>query len=406
MKITSVETILLTGPCTNDPYLSEARKRRSAALVRIKTDTELFGLGETYTGYFIPEIVPEIVRFFEPILIGKEPGDIDLLWKQMYHCGNFWCRTGVGLQVLTALDAALWDIRGKAEGVPVWKLLNPEMPHEKLFCYSTGGPANYPLDKLFGKIEHYMSLGFHGVKVSAGEFHTNRFVTSKDPQGAAQMEHDKLVAVRDRFGDSLAFMLDGHMGNWPDFNTIWELETAKAVMKALEPFNLIFFEEPLHYNDRAGYAELTAGTTVPIAGGECLAGLVEWQPYIENDCFDIGQPDASYVGGLSEFMKIANGLAFQGKKIATHAWSAGGGFMQNLHAGFAAGNTAILEIAPDYGPLHSELIGDGFVLKDGYVYPPEAPGLGITLTDKTIERFPFVRGSGEFNSVPGKVLKD
>ena len=406
MKITAVETVLLTGPCTNDPYLSESRKRRSAAFVRIHTNTEIVGLGETYAGYFIPEIVPEVVEFFAPILIGKDPDDIPLLFRQMYHCGNFWCRTGVGLQILSALEAALWDIKGKAQGLPVWKLLNPKANHEKLFCYATGGPANYPIDKLYRKIEHYLSCGFHGVKVAAGEFYENRFVTSNDPNEASEIEYRKVKAVREHFGEDLAFMLDGHMGNWPNIDTVWNFETARTVMKALEPFNLTFFEEPLHYNDREGYQALTAETSVPIAGGECLAGLAEWQPYLEANCFDIGQPDAAYVGGFQEFMAIADGLAKKSKKIATHSWAAGGGFMQNLHAGFAAENTWILEIAPNYGPLHSEIIGDSFILREGYVLPPEKPGLGIELREETIAKFPFVRGSGEFNSVPGKILVD
>lgn len=406
MKITSVETILLTGPCTNDPFLSESRKRRSAAFVRIQTNTEISGLGETYAGYFIPEIVPQIVSFFEPILIGKDPSDIALLFRQMYHCGNFWCRTGVGLQVLSALEAALWDIKGKAEGLPVWKLLNPNASHKKLFCYATGGPANYPIEKLFQKIEHYMDCGYKGVKVAAGEFYENRFVTSAHPEEAAEMEVRKLTAVRKRFGKDLTFMMDGHMGNWPNIDTVWGFETAKAVMKALEPFDLAFFEEPLHYNDRAGYQALSAETSVPIAGGECLAGLVEWQPYLERDCFDIGQPDAAYVGGFLEFLSIADGLAQRNRKIATHSWAAGGGFMQNIHAGFAVPNTWILEIAPNYGPLHSEIIGDSFLLQDGYALPPEKPGLGIELREETIQKFPFVPGSGEFNSVPGKILTD
>ena len=405
MIISGVKTVLLTGPCTNDPFLSECRKRRSAAFIEIYTDTEIKGIGETYAGYFIPEIVPGIVEFFAPILIGKDPGDIDTLWAHMYHCGNFWCRTGVGLQVLTGIEAALWDIRGKVSKMPVYKLLSNKS-HDRLFCYATGGASNYPIDKFHKKIEYYMSLGFNAVKVGVGEFHKDRFITSKVPEEAAEIEYNKLRAVKQRFGNELKFMLDGHMGNWPNFDTIWRLDTAKAVMKALEKFQIFFFEEPLHYNDRHGYRELTASTDIPIAGGECLAGLVEWRPYIEEQCFNIGQPDAAYVGGLSEFMKIAALMSEKGQKLATHSWAAGGGFMQNIHAGFAASNTAILEIAPDYGPLHSEIIGESFIMKDGYVYPPEKPGLGIELTDRVKEKFPFVKGSGEFNSVPGKILRD
>lgn len=404
MKITAVNTVLLTGPCTNDPYLSEARKRRSAAFVEILTDTEITGLGETYAGYFIPEIVPEIVKFFEPILIGQNPEQIDLLWKRMYHCGNFWCRTGVGVQVLSAIEAALWDIRGKCEKVPVYRLLS-DVRRDSLPCYATGGPANYPLEKLYRKLEYYMSLGFKAAKIGAGQFENGRTHTSQIPAEAAEIEREKVDAIRTRFGQGLTLMMDGHMGNWPDINTVWTLETASAVMKALEGSGLLFFEEPLHYNDREGYRVLRATSKVPIAGGEALAGEAEWEPYYDG-CFEIGQPDAAYVGGLSHFLKIAGELERRGSRIATHSWAAGGGFMQNIHAGFAAPNTEILEIAPNYGPLHSEIIGESFRMENGRVLPPETYGLGIELPERVRRKYPFVPGSGEFNSVPGKVLCD
>ena len=143
-------------------------------------------------------------------------------------------------------------------------------------------------------------------------------------------------------------MMDGHMGN--SIGSTWDLDTAKAVMKAVEPYGLFFFEEPLHYTDPWGYAELCKATSVPIAGGECLTGTYEWRVFAERDAFDIGQPDASFTGGLGEFMKVAAMLEHRGRKIATHSWGAGGSLMQNLHCGFACPNTAILEIAPAYGP--------------------------------------------------------
>jgi galactonate dehydratase len=99
-------------------------------------------------------------------------------------------------------------------------------------------------------------------------------------------------------------------------------------------------------------------------------------------------------------------LAERGRKIATHSWGAGAALMQNLHMAFAAPNTCILEIPPDYAGLHSEVVNGSFVLKDGFVLPPDRPGLGIVLTDETRRRYPFVPGSGEFNSVPGKILTE
>jgi len=417
MKITAVDTILLTGPCTFDPFLSEARQVRSAAFIKIETDCGLTGIGETYAGYFFPEGVPEIVNFFKPVLIGNDVEDIPGLWAKMYHCANFWSRVGLGAIVLCGIEAALWDLRGKELGLPVYKILQEKWKeefkqaeslqripdaHNQLPCYATGGPSNYPINKLAEKVEYYKSLGFKGIKVGAGTYNKETgFHILSTPEAAAEFEAWKIEFIRKQFGNDIWLMLDAHMGNT---SGTWGLETAMAVAKALESFNLFFLEEPLHYTRPDLYSELCRSTSTPIAGGECLTAVCEWQTFIEKDSFNIGQPDASFMSGMDQFMKVAAMLHQRGKKIAPHAWGAGASQMQNIHCGFACPNTTIVEVAPAYGPLHSEIIGDSLQIKDGYVLPPEKPGLGITLSEETIRRFPFERGTGEFNSVPGKIL--
>jgi len=401
VKITDVRTVLLTGPSTNDPFLREARQRRSVAFIEIISDTEHIGLGETYAGYFLPEVLPQVVEFFRPILIGQTVENIPELSRRMYHCGNFWCRVGLGASILGGIEAALWDLKGKLEGVPVYQFLGGSK-YERLPCYATGGPSNYPEDRLARKIDHYLSLGFRGIKLGVGRAIDGVSSVDDHPQQAAEFEATKMAFARKHAGEGVAFMLDGHMGN--SSTKTWKLETALAVARALEPFHLTFLEEPLHYTDLDGYAALSAASPTPIAGGECLTALCEWQTFIDRNCFHIGQPDASYLTGLGQFMEVAVALHARGRKIATHSWGAAGSLMQNIHCGFAAPNTLTLEVPPDFGPLHSELLGDSFVMQDGYVLPPTQPGLGIRLTEDIKDRFPFVPGSGEFNSVPGKIL--
>jgi L-alanine-DL-glutamate epimerase-like enolase superfamily enzyme len=405
MRITDVKTVLLTGPYSADPYILACRPRRSAAFVEIHTAAGLVGVGETYAGYFFPELVPGIVDFFAPILIGQSPEDVEELWQRMYRCGNYWCRVGLGLAVVNALEAALWDLRGKLHGVPVYHLLGGRK-HDRLPCYASGGPSNYPPPELAAKLDSYLGLGFHGVKIATGSFSKkDRWHQPLEPQAAADFEAEKLAFARRHVGKEVRLMLDGHMGNNPGPAT-WNLETAAAVMKAVEPFDLFFFEEPLHYTDPWGYAELCRGTTVPIAGGECLTAMYEWRVFAEGDAFDIGQPDAAWTGGLGEFMRVAALMEKRGRKIATHAAGAGGALMQNIHCAFACANTVICEVLPALGGLHLDIAGDSFRFDHGDVLPPEKPGLGITLTDEIKNRYPFVPGSGEFNSVPGKLLVD
>ena len=406
MRITNVETILLTGPCTCDPFLSQARHRRSVAFIHICTDTEFTGLGETYAGYFCPEIVPEIVAFFKPILLGINPEKMDIsqLWKRMYHCGNYWARVGLGAIVLSGIEAALWDLVGKILDKPVHEILGGAK-FDSLNCYATGGPSNYPVETLLEKLEFYKQLGFNYAKIGAGTFRQETgFDISNDPKQAADVEASKFGYIKSHFGDSLDVMMDAHMGNSPDL--IWNFETAKAVCEALEPFDLPFLEEPLHYTDPEGYSKLSKSTSIPIAGGECLTCQYEWEVFARCNAFDIGQPDASFTGGLCEFIAVAKMFAKRNRTIAPHAWGAGGSLMQNIHCGFVCENTLFLEIPPAFGPLHSEIVADSFIMKEGKVLPPQTAGLGIKLSHDIINRYPFEPGSGEYNSVPGKILPE
>jgi L-alanine-DL-glutamate epimerase-like enolase superfamily enzyme len=183
----------------------------------------------------------------------------------------------------------------------------------------------------------------------------------------------------------------------------WDVETATAALEALAKYELLFFEEPLAYDDPDEYAELRRATTVRIAGGEQLTSADEFRLWTSRGAFDIAQPDAAWLG-LSDFVAVGQQAAAGGAGVASHCWSGGGGVMQNLHAAFATPATVVVEAIPDPGELHTRLWGDNLVIEDGHMRPPQAPGLGIELTDETKERFPFVRGLEEFSSVPGKTL--
>ena len=378
MQITDVQTVLLTGPSTNDSYLREADEDRSVAIIEVHTDTGVIGLGETYAGYFCPEVVPQIVDFFRPVLIGNNVDDIPALWSRMYHCGNYWCRVGLGAIVLSGIEAALWDLKGKLHEIPVYHMLS-DVRHDSLPCYATGGPSNYPEAKLARKLDYYLSLGFRAVKLGVGSFTREEgHHLFADANESAQFEADKLDFIRRHAGNDIGIMLDGHMNEHPA-ELAWDLAAAKIVVQACENYGLLFFEEPMSYDDPLKYAELRNETSVPIAGGECLTTMTEWRPYLHTKAFDIGQPDASFNGGLNETMRLAAALEDRGRKIATHSWGAGGALMQNIHVAFACRNTAIVEVVADYGPLHSELIGDSFRMVDGDLLPPDTPGLGIVL---------------------------
>jgi len=399
MRLLDVRAVLLTGPCTGDPWLSVFKQRRSAAFVEVVAENGVIGVGETYAGYFFPEGVPLVVDYLRPILLAVDQftptaSAVRELSARMRTCFQFWGRVGLGAAVLAGIEGALWDLAGKLAGVPVHRLLARSAPDD-LPAYATGGPSPWPVDDLLRKVDFYRSLGFDAVKLASGylDSSTRLEVSTTD---AAATEYEKVTLLRERFGAGLGILLDGHMGHREGAR--WDFDTARSVLDALGPLGLVFFEEPLPYDDVTGYARLTAAGAVPVAGGEQLTSPAEFATFAERHAFAVAQPDASWLG-IDGFVSTAE--KFQA--VAPHAWSAGIGVMQNLHAAFACPNTLIVELPPAAGPLHTEVWS--LQLKDGRVVRPDEPGLGARLTDETKRRYPFQPGAEEFASVPGKLMR-
>jgi L-alanine-DL-glutamate epimerase-like enolase superfamily enzyme len=406
VRIADVRTVLLTGPSTNDPYLAALKRLRSAAFIEIETDAGHVGIGETFVGYCFPEIVPPIVEFVKPILLHADTLDIHTLRRRMLDCIVVWGRVGVGPAVVSGIEAALWDLKGKLLGVPVYELLGGKC-HDRLPAYATGGPANWPLEQLLAKIDFYLGLGFRAFKVATGYFYAESgevTVSARATAGAiAEFEAEKAAAMRRHVGSEVRILLDGHMGATHGAET-WDVPTAQAVLNAVEPYDIFLFEEPLPYTDPWGYGELSRSTRMRVAGGELLSTFEEFRQFADLGALDVAQPDASWLG-ISEFVNVGRLFAHRNRWVASHAWGAGAAVMQNIHAAFATPNTLIVEIPPAAGGLHTEVWGDSFRMVDGMLLPPTAPGLGVCLTDEIKAKYPFVPGEEEFVSVPGKEMK-
>ena len=341
--------------------------------------------------------------------------EIDVLYRRMFLAGKFWSRVGLGSIVLSGIESALFDLKGKALGVPVYELLGGRC-HDSLPCYATGGVSPWPYDQLEAKVAQYLSLGFHAVKLGAGRYTPGQpILTGRTAQEAADIEVHKAEFLKERFGSSFRLLLDGHMDNLGERDITWNESFAATVLQALEPYPIGFFEEPLPYTDKRAYASLRKRTAVTVAGGECLTSFEEWRDWLLENPFDLAQLDASYMGGMANFMKVAHLCEASGVNIATHAWSGTPGVAANMHAAFASRNTEIVECAA-YNPSRPELnthitaplFTDLWVtppeIRDGRFFLPDTPGLGVHLPEGFAEKHPYQPGTGEFNSVTGKVL--
>lgn len=354
MIVTDVRTVLLRDG------------DRTAAVVELHTDAGMVGLGETYAGLFVPHAVPPLVERFAALLTGRpvDVADPGALLRRLRRDTAFWASAGVGAGVLTGVEAALWDLAGKALGLPVHRLLGGPR-HERLPVLATGGPSR-PAGDLYGTVEHHLGLGFGGVRIGL-----------EDGDDLAAV----LGALRDRFGAGPELAVDCHM-EMREPSRRWDVATAAAALAAAAPSRPLYVEEPLAYDDPAAYAALRTETDVPVAGGERLASYAEFAPWVRADAFGVFQPDASWAG-VTDLLAVAAG----GRRIAPHTWSAGLGTLQNVHAAFACAGTLTLELPASPGRLHTELWGDAVVVRDGHLTPPEAPGWGAVLTDDIKERF-------------------
>ncbi len=408
MRVTAVRTVLITAPWTGDPFWQPGELfERTAALVVVETDEGLSGVGETIMGYFCADTVPPLVDYYGGLLVelGLDPRQPEACFRELYQRSLWWGRVGLGLSVLSGVEMALWDIAGKAAGRPVHELIGGPA-HDRLPLYASGGTGSWPLERTVDQARRYESLGFRGLKIGTGfEGRPGGYTTAPGdpPYGtwyagstAARIadERAKFGALREALGPDIELATDFHA---VQVREPWSRRTALDLARALEPFDLLFLEEPLRYDDPAGYAELRQATRVPIAGGECLTGIDEFGRFLDAGAFDYVQPDATHVGGVGITREVARMAEERHVGLIVHTGAAvGPGFMANLHVAFASPNARFVEYALAPDNVRQRLLTEPMRLVDGFVERPTQPGLGITLDPAFVEEHPYRAGALEY----------
>lgn len=377
MKISDIKTILMTVPLAAKDVLRWSGGNATAisvTLVRVHTDQGVTGLGDVYCGMLVPEVIPPLVEHFKRQLLGADPLQIQGLWNSMYRRSLFWGRSGIAMAVMGSIENALWDIAGKVAGVPVYELLGG-LAHQRLPIYASGGLDKSPED-MVAELDGYKSDGFKAVKIRIGH--------------GLKKDCEKVSLAREVLGDEIELMVDAVQGHNP---VPWAARTASGVARRIEEFNVAWFEEPCLATDYAGYAEVRRSTKIPIAGGESSAGIHEFIRFFETQSLDIVQPDVSHAGGILECKKIAALAEANSVRLAPHSWGSAIVLAANFHFGFSTPNCWILEY-PTWGfPLRDELLVEPVEMKDGYIYPSRAPGLGVELREEIIAKYPYQPGS-------------
>lgn len=386
MIITKVEPILLSYEYKPDEqwgWSGGSVKVWHAALVRVWTDAGIYGLGEMGTGHYIPEAAKAVCEFLSKTLIGKDPFEIEVLQSVMYKLGANWGRRGIAMGVISGIENALWDLKGKALGVPVHSLLGGRY-RKTIKAYASGG-MEQPLDSLVKEVAGYLERGFKAVKIRGG-YDKKRDVL-------------KIKTLRETLGYEFDLALDCGQGYVPQ---AWSAKEAIGVVKALEEYQLMFVEEPCKTDELDVYRKVhEASGTVPIAGGENGCSIYEFKQLIDNNCLDIIQPDVTHAGGICEVKKAAEYAALQGITVAPHVFRTGASFAAHLHLLSAIPNALICEYQQIANPLREELLNAPLKMVDGELVIPDEPGLGIHLTDEIIAKYPYRPGTEQRFKVEG-----
>jgi L-alanine-DL-glutamate epimerase and related enzymes of enolase superfamily len=374
MKITGIRAYALEAPLKQNFAFSQWEfSRRQAMLVEISTDSGITGWGEAY-GPARPA-ASAVTDFFAPMLIGRDPRDTEALWHLLFARSIDYGQKGLLVAAISALDIACWDIKSRAAGVPLYRLLGGAET-ASIPCYATGFYFSGP-DPLESKFEReaaiYIERGFRAVKMKVGL--------------GVERDAELVGVVREALGPGVRLMIDA--------NHAYDPATAIALARRVERYDIFWFEEPVSPLDIEGYLAVKGATTIPIAGGECEYTRFGFEPLLRRRAVDYAQPDLGACGGISEGLKIAALASTYNVHLTPHAWGSAIGQAAALHfyaarsrhPGSLTAEDKMIECDQTENPFRAEMTLSGIRFEHGEWFLPAAPGLGVEIDRDALGRF-------------------
>ncbi|MBI2940237.1 MAG: galactonate dehydratase [Chloroflexi bacterium] len=364
MKISAIDTFLVE--CSG----------RNLVFVKVRTDEGIHGIGEAYS-CGPDDATVAVVKDFETWLVGRDPREVERLWQLMVNGSRFPGGTVVNAAI-SGIEQALWDVKGKALGAPVYELLGGRARDRVRVYQSPHGRTPEELaENAVRLVERY---GYTALKIGPHPPDSDRMPTNAVVRGAVA----RLEAVRRAVGPDVDVGLDPHA-------RIFEPVRALQMAEALKPYDPLFFEEPLRPENIDALAELKRQAPIPIATGEMLYTKFQFRDLLVRGAADIIQPDICVAGGILELKKIAAMAEAFYVTVAPHNPMGPVATAANVQLAACIPNFLVLEYIPDDAPPRRDLVREPLAVRDGYIEVPRQPGLGVELNEDAFERYPSRR---------------
>lgn len=330
-------------------------------VVDVKTNNGLHGVGITYHEVGGEAIAEFINKAVAPKLIGRNPMETEVLWNEIFHYMRGVGRKGLAFCAYSAVDIALWDLKGKIFEMPLYQLLGGTK--RDIPIYASGGWTSYSLDELVEETENMVKAGYNKIKVKVGV------------EGGTNPDEDvrRIQAVREAVGPDIGIAIDA--------NNVWPASIAVQFANRIRDLNIIFFEEPVLADDIPGLAQFKRGTDIPLATGEHEYTKYGVRDLILGDAVDIVQCDITRCGGYTEMLKICAITQAWNLPLAPHGME-----LMHMHLLSAIPNGMFLEKLFMFEEVNQLVFKNPPTPKNGYLEIPDLPGLGLELNTDELSK--------------------
>jgi L-talarate/galactarate dehydratase len=359
MKVTHVTTRLLRTPADSPLVvgIDVGDATREFVTLELGTDQGLVGLGLTFFGGALTGVLRQAVDALARLAIGLDPRRPEAVAATLRQAAGSSGPGGIFTLALSAIDMALWDIKGKALGQPVSTLLGGH--RDRVPTYASGALMRpHPVDYLAKAGPRLRSMGFRQMKMQCGA------------ERAPAAEVERVRVMRESVGADVDLMCD--------INQLWRVEQAVDIGRRIEPYHLFWLEDPTTHDDYAGLSRVADALATPIAAGEYVYGIAPFRQLLEHRSVDIAMIDLLRVGGVTQWMKVAGMAEAFNLPVVSH-------LIPEIHVHLVAAIPNGLTV--EYMPWTLRLFEETPALEDGMLVVPPRPGWGLAFDRKAIERY-------------------